>query len=981
MVPLNHSRPDPGRAGLSESGRHLLNGASPERRWIVLDRRMEARRQIPTSDQSRNDLEVSRQRAPTEDRYRPRRAAATTGGAMNNSSETLVRAGGRGSAEPAGTARFLCVESAPAAASRDIAEHGPASPRQSRVDSSHQPPHQTNSLSMKFKFFHFHFHHAAVAMLSLLATPHFPCATAHAALHVWTGAANGYWATPGNWQGNDAPTDPAETGIVLRFPDGPTRRITTNNIGHLNLTSLSLPGSNYVIRSTGGFALSFAPGGIAMNINSTGPNNSVGCPLQSASALTINVTAGDNLTVAGLISGPASLVKFGDGALTLSGSGANAFLDGCVVNGGTLRLRQNGVALPGPIQLGYGGANAAVPPTILLQANNQIAQNASLTLMQDGVLSLNGFTNGLGILSMVGGEVTTASNSARGLLIVNHAIHAGSSNAVSSIHGTMALNGECPVNVTNGTLAVAARVVNGANAGRLRKLGNGRLELTAANFFSGGLAMVEGDLGVGNEDALGSILSPVVFEGFNTDIFLAPNLTIANDLIVSNDYARVNCAGTNTWTGSISFLGHFDLTFKGAPAPLGKSMIRVGGVIRGTPKAWGAVAFDQLAYAEIFGPNGNLPISGVRVSGGTELRLNKSSGVAVSGDLYLTGESSRAVVLRDEQIADSASAYFNDESPGDTVFDLGGKLVLNHVTETVDNLYGRGQISATNSTLRTDSTFFAGVITGDTNSVIVKYGVHEWVIGEQFVDGYLNYAGRFQVVGGTLALNSAFRAASVTVGPNSTLAGIGEVKSLTLNGGIVAPGYYVEGTSGNLTVGKLISNGGKYHCSLAPVFGDQPTMDSLSVDDVQGALELRVLCHSAGLLGFAHPILKRNSNPVPVGTFVGLADKVLVTANSGQMFRLNHAGGWSGLDATLTQTTWPTPARVDRIDFGTNGTGVVTGTGIPGMRYAVFACTNLANPVWDLLTDTTATTPDGTIRVTDYGTSLHPIRFYRIESR
>ncbi|HSH16364.1 MAG TPA: hypothetical protein VLD18_10045, partial [Verrucomicrobiae bacterium] len=252
-----------------------------------------------------------------------------------------------------------------------------------------------------------------------------------AGTHVWTGAVNGYWSTPGNWEGNAAPTNAAESGIVLRFPAGAIRVISTNNIDHLSLLSVQLQGTGHVLRSVGNYSLSFAPGGFAINIVASGNGNTIGCPMQFSGGCSLSVSSNQLLTVSGTLTGPGSLVKFGEGTLVLAGNGPNTLLGGFTVNSGIVRLRQsNGVALPGPTRLGYGATNPTAPATLQFQAHNQLPPHSTLSLLRDGVVALNGFSNAVGYLSMVGGTVTTASNTSPGLLTVNNDILADGRGAV-----------------------------------------------------------------------------------------------------------------------------------------------------------------------------------------------------------------------------------------------------------------------------------------------------------------------------------------------------------------------------------------------------------------------------------------------------------------------------------------------------------------------------------------------------------------------
>src|SRR5947209_3327953 len=64
-----------------------------------------------------------------------------------------------------------------------------------------------------------------------------------AATKTWDGSSSGNWNTTANWAGNVVPVD----GDDLVFPANALRFTVTNDISGLNLRSITLSGTNYIL--------------------------------------------------------------------------------------------------------------------------------------------------------------------------------------------------------------------------------------------------------------------------------------------------------------------------------------------------------------------------------------------------------------------------------------------------------------------------------------------------------------------------------------------------------------------------------------------------------------------------------------------------------------------------------------------------------------------------------------------------------------
>src|SRR5688572_3887247 len=167
----------------------------------------------------------------------------------------------------------------------------------------------------------------------------------------WSGLGdNNLWSNPNNWQAN---TIPLLSGDTLIFPAAaenltdPTKNISVNNIGNLNLLSISIVG--------------------AFTINSA---YTLTCPTIDASAtatiaallaipvgqsLTINQTTSlKTLSLTRAISGSGLVTIGGAGVVEFTGSNANTY-DGLTSvqtsGGGYLRLARSAESIPGNLTI------------------------------------------------------------------------------------------------------------------------------------------------------------------------------------------------------------------------------------------------------------------------------------------------------------------------------------------------------------------------------------------------------------------------------------------------------------------------------------------------------------------------------------------------------------------------------------------------------------------------------------------------------
>ncbi|MBY0514763.1 MAG: autotransporter-associated beta strand repeat-containing protein, partial [Gemmataceae bacterium] len=245
-----------------------------------------------------------------------------------------------------------------------------------------------------------------------------------------------------------------------------------------------------------------APQAVTITALSTSVGTTV--TLQGASSLTVG--DGNPQTIAGLVAGTGRLVKQGGGTLAVAGT--NTYAGGTTLAGGALDVRTD-------------------------------------TALGTGTLTINGGTT---ILSGSGARTLALP------VVVAGSFTAGGTNSLHLGSGTASpvdLNGGSPtVTVTNGTmdLFLDGRVQNGA----LGATGAGRLALTQANVFAGGLTVGTATVTFDTNTAAGT--GTLTING-GTVAATGGTRTLANPVTVGGNFA----VGSATFGQSLVLDGNVDL--------------------------------------------------------------------------------------------------------------------------------------------------------------------------------------------------------------------------------------------------------------------------------------------------------------------------------------------------------------------------------------------------------------------------------------
>jgi outer membrane autotransporter protein len=291
-------------------------------------------------------------------------------------------------------------------------------------------------------------------------------------------------------------------------------------------------------------------------------------------AIVLNAAGGtietiSNLTVTRPITGVGGLTKAGAGVLTFQA--AQAYTGGTTINAGTLFLDSVGGMLPtggaltvngGLLDISLSGANQSVgalsgsggqinlgPQTLTTSSSantvlaTQIVGSGALVKQGTGTLALTGANTYSGGTTISGGLInfTSAGNFGTGGITLNGGglqWAAGSTADISSrITGLGPGGGTLD---TNGNTVTLAQAISGAGA--LTKQGQGLLNLTGANTYTGPTAVNAGMLAVN-----GSITSNVTVGSAAT---LGGTGTILGTVNVAGTLAPGNSIGTLNVTGN-----------------------------------------------------------------------------------------------------------------------------------------------------------------------------------------------------------------------------------------------------------------------------------------------------------------------------------------------------------------------------------------------------------------------------------------------
>lgn len=470
---------------------------------------------------------------------------------------------------------------------------------------------------------------------------------------------------------------------------------------------------------------------------------------------------GDNTTTSalGAISGSGSLVKQGNGTLTLAGS--NSYSGTTTVSAGTLSITGDG-------NLGTGGltlAGSTLAITGATTIDNAIALTGNSTIDNGDTATLSGAISGAYALTKTGSGTLTlsASNSYgatfvnAGTLSVDSDANLGSGPVNLSAGTTLALTGAATVDNAivlggNATVTAAANatlsgVVSGAYT--LTKAGASTLTLSGTNTY-GATTVSAGTLSVTSDSNLGS---GTLTLGAGTTLAVTSATTIDNAIALSGN-ATLNSSADTTLSGVISGsnnltkTGAATLTLSGSNTYSGSTSVNAGTL---------SIASDA-----------NLGAGSLNLANGTTLLI--TSNTTIDNALALTGVAT---------VNAGAAATLSGVISGSGGLTKSGS--------------GSLTLSASNTNLGNTSVA-AGilVVDGSTNSA-TTVGTGATLAGSGILGGDVTVQN-----GGTLSPGNG-GAGTLTVNGNLTL-DFGSTLALDINGATAGTGYDQIVVNGNVDV-------------------------------------------------------------------------------------------------------------------------------------------------------------------------------------
>ncbi len=287
--------------------------------------------------------------------------------------------------------------------------------------------------------------------------------------------------------------------INLASDGGSTGNLNINTGGIMNLGGNLTEGSG-----TGTVTLN--SGTLAM---ANGSNADAGTSLVvDGSGGTINVASG-SASIDSTISGNGKLTKSGGGTLRLSQSG-NSYAGGTDVNNGTLELsganNSSSTVGTGTLTIGDGATVKALSHNVFGHSNDN---NIPSLVINNGTLTPFEYLH-VKSIDMTGGLISPHSNSpnAGSGLDWQHGSNTLTSHAFASaaeVASKQQLSNTFTANVADGAAAtdlLFSGIV--AGSGQLSKTGDGTLELSNANSYSGGTSISGGTLLLTNASATGT---------------------------------------------------------------------------------------------------------------------------------------------------------------------------------------------------------------------------------------------------------------------------------------------------------------------------------------------------------------------------------------------------------------------------------------------------------------------------------------------
>ena len=605
------------------------------------------------------------------------------------------------------------------------------------------------------------------------------------------------------------------------------------------------------------------------------------------------------------------ITKTGAGLLRFGGATANTFTGTTTVDNGTLVLAKtvaNG-AVGGPLVIG----DSAGTDIVRLDADNQIADNAVVTVNSAGQFNLNGFNETIAGLTMTGGSITTGA----GELTLGGNVTTNASSAAAVLSGNLDLGGATRIfNVANGSAATDLDVTATVTNGGVIKEGAGTLSLSGT--FLGGVTLNAGTLAGGitipsiatytqnGGDFAGTLTNQGTFT-FNSGTFAGQLINEGTTTIGANftagsgisNFGTLTVGAVQAVTANGSGLDNQGTLTLSSGTLAGSGPLVNNAALSGRGTIAGAAGFANNGIVTIAGGNLSLTNSGANANAGTisvpfglQLRL-LGGNLSNTGLIDLDGGSISGTGTLVNQAGGTVQGGSSIQSP---VTNDGGLIHANAgTTLLITNLAG-GNING--GELRIDNGSGINVTTPFASSgTIVLLGANAQMIG-----GAITSSGTIR--GSGRVTNSVLSSGSIIAeGGRLTLSGAAPTNAA---GGViqVGPGsevFYSQGLGVN--AGQIALLAGTFDNNNRPL---------ANTGTIAGAGSFR----TGGLA---------NSGTIGVGG--GDLDVIGAVVNSGSVGTqsgstvrffgpVSGAGSYPGTGTVMFLSTFSPGASPARVDFG-----------------------------------------------------------------
>ncbi len=532
-------------------------------------------------------------------------------------------------------------------------------------------------------------------------------------------------------------------------------------------------------------------------------DNTIGSLSGSGSVLLTNAQltcGGTDATThfSGNVSGLGSLVKEGEGTLSLSGT--NSYLGTTKIHAGTLQAGASNAFSP------YSAVILRSGSTLDLNCfNNAIGglSGEGRILLGSGFLTCHinesaifeGNIEGVGGLIKEGGGTLTFTGShqyAGGITVLSGVLEGSADSLPNDIinHATVVFNQSA-----NETYAG-----NITGAGELIKLGVGKLVLSGSNRYVGGTTILSGVLEGMSDSLQGNIIN-------HTELYF-------------NQLHEGSYFGEITGPGSFVKFGNGTLTLHKRSDYTGGTTISEGTLRMGNANIL-SPASDMVVATGTWDLNGqnqtiqNFSGNGVTNLGSAALTVNIGSPSEYEGMIVGSGS---FIKKGSETILFSGTGtklYEGGTTISEGTLQMGAPFVmpahgavvvssgifdLNHHDQAIGNFSGNGVTELGSASLfieQTQNLVYSGIITGDSSSAIHKFGIGELRITGENPD----FFGTLTVDLGRHILNGNLSNAHIVIGSGGIFNGNAFVGGVT-NSGKISPGNSI----GSMSVGSLSLN-------------------------------------------------------------------------------------------------------------------------------------------------------------------------------